>query len=65
MRLNSSADRCGAEPAPGVANVSSPGLDLASAIRSLMLAAGAEALTMSMLGWELSCVTGEKSFSGS
>src|SRR5688572_14214389 len=64
-RWNISADRWGAEPAPGVAKVSSPGFAFARAIRSLTDFAAKEAGTTSTLGWKLSCATGVKSRTGS
>src|SRR5688500_7771882 len=64
-RWNISAERWGAEPAPGVANVSSPGLAFASAMRSLMELPANEGATTTTFGWKLSCVTGVKSLTGS
>src|SRR5688572_8703111 len=64
-RWNISADRWGAEPAPGLANVSSPGFAFASAMRSLTEFAENEGETTTTLGCEFSCVMGVKSFPGS
>src|SRR5687767_14286148 len=51
-RWNISADRCGAEPAPGVAKVSSPGFVFPSAIRSFTDHTASEGLTTTILGCE-------------
>ena len=64
-RWNISAERWGAEPAPGVANVSSPGFAFASAIRSLTDLPAKEGVTTTTLGCEFNCVTGVKSLPGS
>src|SRR3954470_379992 len=64
-RWNISAERCGAEPAPGVANVSSPGFALPRAMRSFTDFAANDGVTTMTFGWKLSCVTAVKSLNGS
>ncbi|MNC92969.1 hypothetical protein D3C83_94960 [compost metagenome] len=64
-RWNISAERWGADPAPGLANVSSPGLAFAMAMRSLTDLAAKEGATTITLGCEFNCVTGVKCLTGS
>ncbi len=65
VRWKSSPARCGADPAPGEAKVSSPRFAFASAINSLTELAWKPGWTTMTFGCELSCVSGVKSFCGS
>jgi hypothetical protein len=65
MAANISTKRCPPEPLPAEAYASLSGLAFASAMRSFTVRTGSDGWTATMNGVLVTCVTGEKSRSGS